>query len=121
MHFCPLSSRSLTKIYNLCQGTVSREKTAVLLDFVQITPFSQFGQLVQLFFSNVKIQDLKVSLKLKILYMLYIYNLNSLKFKLSAFWRIETPFINQKCTYENVPKKIGQGPQSPSLIWTKYK
>ena len=54
-------------------GTVSRGKTAVLLDFVQIT-FPQFGQLVQLF-SDVEIQDLKVSLGLKILYILYKFNL----------------------------------------------
>ena len=42
-------------------GTVSAEKTAILLDIVQITspPSPQFGQLVQLF-SDVKIQDLKV-------------------------------------------------------------
>ena len=46
----------------------------MLLDIVQITsptPSPQFGQLVQLFF-NVEIQDLKVSLGLKILYILYI-------------------------------------------------
>ena len=61
-------------------GTVSREETAVILDFVQITfpPIlsPQFGHLVQ-FFSNVKIQDLKVSLGQKIIYkcynILYIY------------------------------------------------
>ena len=50
-----------------------REKTAVLLDFVQIThpppPPPQFGQLVQLF----KIQDLKVCLGLKIQYKFYDY------------------------------------------------
>ena len=46
------------------------EKTAVLLDFVQITPSPQFGQLVQIF-SDVEIQDSQVSLGLKILYMLY--------------------------------------------------
>ena len=53
-------------------GTVSAEKTAILLDIVQITspPSPQFGQLVQLF-SDVKIQDLKVSLELKILCILY--------------------------------------------------
>ena len=67
-------------------GTVSRGKTAVLLNFVQITsappPSSQFGKLVQ-FFSGVKIQDLKVSLELKTLYILYnilyIYNLKTVK------------------------------------------
>ena len=42
--------------------------------------------------------------------MLYIYNLkNGLRFKLLAFWRKCTPFIDQKCTYEKVPK-IWAGP-----------
>ena len=27
-----------------------------------------------------------------------------------AFWRKETPFIDQKCTYEKVPKKLGSPP-----------
>ena len=56
-------------------GTVSRGKTAVLLDFVQIT-FPQFGQLVQLF-SDVEIQDLKDNLGLKVLYVLFIKNLGN--------------------------------------------
>ena len=44
-------------------------------------PSPQFGQLEQ-FFSDVKIQDLKISLELKVLYILHTYNLkNSLKFK----------------------------------------
>ena len=50
------------------------KKFAVLLDFVQITsppPPPPFGQLVQLF-SDVEIQDLKVSLGLKMLCILYI-------------------------------------------------
>ena len=52
-------------------------------------PWPQFGQLVP-FFSEVKIQDLKVSLQLKILYILYnilyICNLkNSYKFNTLAF------------------------------------
>ena len=47
------------------------KKTAILLDFVQITsPSPQFGQLVQLF-SEVIIHDLKVSLELRILHILY--------------------------------------------------
>ena len=50
----------------------------------------------------------------------HIYNLkSSLKFKLLAFWRKKTPFIDQKCTYEKVPK-IWAGP-SPPLIGTKSK
>ena len=61
-------------------GKVSWEKTAVLLDFVQITSRPpHFGQLVQLF-SDVEIQDLKVSLELKYyMYyiMFYIYNLKT--------------------------------------------
>ena len=48
-------------------GTDSRGRTAVLFYFVQITS-PQIGQLVQLF-SDVKIQDLKVSLELKILFI----------------------------------------------------
>ena len=75
-------------------GTDSRGKTAVLLDFIQITspppPSLQFGQLIQLF-SDAKIQYLKVSLELKILYILYnvlYYLKNSLKFKLLAILRI---------------------------------
>ena len=28
------------------------------------------------------------------------------KFKLLAFWRKQTPFIDQKCTYEKVPKNV---------------
>ena len=52
-------------------GTVSRGKSAVLLDFVQITsPPPKFRKLIQ-FFSDVRIQDLKVSLELKILYIVY--------------------------------------------------
>ena len=46
-------------------GTAFREKTAVLLDFVQITlpPLSQqFRQLVQLFYDVDRIQDLKVTI-----------------------------------------------------------
>ena len=61
--------------------------------FVQITspPSPQFVKLVQ-FFSDVEIQDLKDSLGLKILYVLYIilyiYNFkNSLKIKLWPFWK----------------------------------
>ena len=54
------------------KGKFSRKKVTVLLDFVQITspPSPQFGQLVQLF-SDIEIQDLKVNLELKILYILY--------------------------------------------------
>ena len=47
------------------------------------------------------------------------YKDNSLKFKSLAFWRKNTPFIDQKCTYEKVPK-IGQG-LPPPLIRTKSK
>ena len=51
------------------------EKTAVLLEFVQITspPSPQFGKLVQLF-SDVKIQDLKISLGLRIIYSIHYTN-----------------------------------------------
>ena len=48
----------------------------------------------------------------------HVYNLkNSLKFKLLAFWRKLTPFIDQKCTYEKVTK-IWAGPPP---IWIKSK
>ena len=67
------------------------KKSAVILDFV----------LVQLF-PNVEIQDLKVSVGLKIPYMhfntlnIYIQPKNILTFKLLAFWRMQTPVIDQK-------------------------
>ena len=32
---------------------------------------------------------------------------NSLKFKLLAFWRKKAPFIDQKCTYEEVTQNMG--------------
>ena len=70
------SDRKPRKQRAICMyGTFSWEKNDFVLDFVQIIsthPLSpKFGQLVQLF-SDVEIQDLKVSLGLKIL---YIYNL----------------------------------------------
>ena len=67
-----------TSLGKLCnhtkdKGTVSRGKTAVLLDFVQITSPPQFPPIWTTCstFSNLKIQDLKVSLELQILYILY--------------------------------------------------
>ena len=39
---------------------------------------------------------------------------NILKFKLLAFWRKLTPFIDQKCTYEKVTK-IWAGPSLPLI------
>ena len=77
------------------RGRFHEKKVAVLLDFVQITsppsPSPQFGQLAQLF-SDVKIQDLKVSLGLKILYIhyniLYKYNIReAFKNYLADFFR----------------------------------
>ena len=47
------------------------------------------------------------------------YKDNSLKFKSLALWRKKTPFIDQKCFYEKVPKNWA-GPPHP-LIWTKSK
>ena len=42
-----------------------------------------------------------------LLFVGHVYNLkNSLKFKLLAFWSKQTPFIDQKCTYEKVPKNL---------------
>ena len=51
-----------------------------------------------------------------------VHNLkkNSLNFKLLAFWRKYTPFIDQKCTYEKVTKKLGRALPLP-LIWTTSK
>ena len=45
-----------------------------------------------------------------------MYNLkNSLKFKLFAFWRNQTLFIDQKCTDENVPKNLARVLLPPHL------
>ena len=58
-------------------GKVSRGKTAILLGFVQITSTPPpKGQLVQLF-SEVKIQDLKISLGLRIIYSIHYTNSTS--------------------------------------------
>ena len=93
-------------------GTVSQEKTAVLLDFVQITlppPSQQFRQLVQLFPTSIENQDLKITLYYYMPYnTLYIQLKNSLKLKLLAFWREQTPFIDRKSTYEKVTKNLGR-------------
>ena len=40
-------------------------------------------------------------------------------FKLLPFWRKETPFIDQKCTYEKVTNNLGRA--LLPLIWTKSK
>ena len=46
----------------------------------------------------------------------HVYNLkNSLKFKLLAFWREWTPFIDQKCTYEKGTKNLGSALPPPHL------
>ena len=48
--------------------------------------------------------------------ILYIYNLrNSLKLKLLAFWRKQTPFIDQNCTYEKQTKNLGRALPPPHL------
>ena len=53
-------------------GTVSRRKKLLLFWILsELPPSPPFGQLVQLF-SDVEIQDLKVSLGLKMLCILYI-------------------------------------------------
>ena len=85
------------------------------MDFVQITspPSPQFGQLVQLF-SDVEIQDLKVSLGLKVLYILYLYNLkDSSKLKLLALEEVDS-FFTKNAPLENVPKNLDRA--SPPLI-----
>ena len=49
---------------------------------------------------------------------------NSLKFKLLAFRRKKTPFIDQKCTHENVTKNLGralpiESPHAKNcIVWT---
>ena len=54
------------------------------------------------------------------LWVMYTTWNNSLKFKLLAFWRKLTPFIDQKCIYEKVTKNLGRA-LPPPLIWTKSK
>ena len=65
---------SKLEIFQITQRDGILKKTAVLLDFVQITfrPSLQFAKLVQLF-SDVKIKDLKVSFEMKTLCILYTY------------------------------------------------
>ena len=95
-------------------GRSPEKKTAFLLDFVKITS-PLFGQLVQLF-SDVKIQDLKDILGLKILIVLYIilyiYNLKR-QFKVHIIGILEEidSFIDQKCTYWKCAKKFGKNPK----------
>ena len=46
----------------------------------------------------------------------HVYTLKiSLEFKLLALWRKKTPFLDQKCTYEKVPKKLGMALPPPSF------
>ena len=42
------------------------------------------------------------------IYYIHIQHNNSSKFKLLAFCRKWTPFTDQKCTYEKVPKDLGR-------------
>ena len=105
------------------------------MDVVKITPHShlpplpQLGQLVQLFLNakNVDLSDIQNDLLSKILlksrqntcFVGHVYNLkNSLMFKLLAFWRKYTPFIDQKALMKR-RQKICAGP--PPLVWTKSK
>ena len=122
LSFCLLRSSQVDS--DQFQGRSHKEKLLFFWIWMSKLPFPpspQFGQLVQLF-SDVKIQDLKVSLELKIKYVLYnilyIYNLkNSLKFRLLAFWRKLTPFIDQKCFYEKVQNFLAKAlhPSPPHL------
>ena len=58
------------------------------------------------FFSDVRIQDLKVSLGLKVLYILYLYNLkDSSKLKLLALEEVDS-FFTKNAPLENVPKNL---------------
>ena len=78
------------------------------------TPLPQFGQLGPLF-SEVKIQDLKVSLELKILYIYYIIYCiymqpkKQLKVQYIGIFEEIDSFIDQKCTSKKRAKKFGHG------------
>ena len=77
-----LQNPHLLSILRLLLGTVFGGKECILSGIAPITSSSQFENFVQLFF-DVQIQDLKVSLGLKVQ---NIYNLNnSFKLKLLAF------------------------------------
>ena len=78
-------------------------------------PSPQFGQLVQLF-SDDKIQDLKVSLGPKLLYILCISNLkNQLKVQIIIILEEIDFFYWPKMHFLKICQKIGQGPPTPLI------
>jgi len=70
------------------------KKTAVHLDFVQMTIPSPPPPTLDSLYNSFPTSKFKI-------------------------WRNLTSFIDQKCTYENVTKKLGK--TLPHLIWTKSK
>ena len=77
-------------------------------NYLTPTPWPQFGQLGPLF-SEVEIQDLKVSLELRILYILYnilyICNLKTVKSSIHwHFWRNRLFLLTKNALLKRVPK-----------------
>ena len=89
-------------------------------NFLTPPPWPQFGQLGPLF-SDVKIQDLKVSLELRILYVLYnilyICNLKTVKSSIHwHFWRNRLFLLTKHALLKRGPKNSGRGkPPPPSF------
>ena len=105
---CKISSQQ-TSTGN--KGRFPGKKAAALLGFVQITS-PKFGQVVQL--QNYSLS--KIIQRQNTCFVGHVYNLeNSQRFKLLAFWRKWTPFIDQKCTYEKAPKNSGRALPPPHL------
>ena len=80
-------------------------------------PWPEFGQLGPLF-SEVEIQDLKVSLELKILYILYnilyICNLKTVKSSIHwHFWRNRLFLLTKNALLKRGPKNSGMGRPPP--------
>ena len=83
-------------------------------------PWPQFGQLGPLF-SEVEIQDLKVSLELRILYILYnilyICNLKTVKSSIHwHFWRNRLFLLTKNALLENVFFSIDLFPKM--IVWS---
>ena len=98
-----------------CEGRLHEKKSSCSFGFCKNyldPPSPKFGQLVPLFFNtkNVDLSDIQndsLSKILKAEYLLCgscIQPKNSLKFKLLAFWRKQTPFIDQKCNLYIIQK-----------------
>ena len=108
------------ELYTSAKGR-SPEKKCFLLDFVQITfppPSPNLDNLYKLTTSDIEIQDLIVSLGLKILYVLYIiYVQPKTKFKVQIISILEEidSFIDQKCTSWKCAKKWAEPSPLPHL------